>query len=171
MSSISGLSGIGTESLQSLWQTIRESETEQTGRAGQAPPAGGPTDDENPMWADIEESAETSGLTDEQIESLKADLKDAISNAVSQSDSTTDGASAHEAVDNAILSTLQEYGVDTSEIESHMAEAGQQMQGGRPMGPPPGAEGGQPSDQSSTTSGVDTSALLASLFPLIDEEA
>ena len=171
MSSVSGIGGTSLETLQSLRQMMEQDAASGVNRAGQSPPNG----DTPPLWEDIEESASTAGLSDEEIDSLRADLKEAIATAMESAGQTEDPQAAHEAIDDAILTTLQEYGVDTSEVESRMEEAKAHMQGGPPPGPPPDGAGaaGSTSALSSLTANADSelSSLLSAIFPLVDEEA
>ncbi|MBN2559380.1 MAG: hypothetical protein JXQ75_00415 [Phycisphaerae bacterium] len=175
MSSISGIGSTGAESLQYLWQMAQQEMAVGTTRAPQAPPQGG----EGPpqLWEDVEESAQTAGLTEEQIDALKTDLKEAISSAMEAARQSDDREAGHKAIDNAILTTLQEYGVDTTEIESRMTEAKNRMQN---MPPPQQDSSGAgirfdsellASLAGSTSEESNASTLLSMLFPLVDDEA
>ena len=178
--SVSGVGGLGAEALQSLLQTQKQNEAEGT---RPAPPSGemGPQQ----LWTDIEESAETAGLNTEEVAELKSSLRDATSSAIGSVDGTQDPEAAREAIDGAILSTLQAYGVDTTEVEGRMEEAKNRMQNGPPPGgPPPPDSASEDESESSDTSEIgssllstlgigqdDASSLLSTLFPLVDEEA
>jgi len=190
MSSISGVGGLNAETLQSLLQAQKQNEANGAGRPPPAGEAGPPQ-----LWAEIEESAETAGLTAEQVDELKSSLKEAISTAMESVDRSEGPKAAHEAIDSAILSTLQGYGIDTTDIESRMEEAKSRMQshgppqgappsggppsGGPPAGGPPagGAEPGNTTDVGSSLLALigaeqdDVSSFLSALFPLVDEEA
>ena len=169
MSAVSGAGGLSTELLQSLLQAQKQNETDST---RQTPPA----DEMGPqqLWTEIEESAETAGLTTEEVDELKSTLRDAIASAMNEVDSSEGPEAAREAIDGAILTTLQERGIDTTDIEARMEEAKSKMQ----SGPPPDATasgdsaGGGSTLLSLINSEEDEAcSLISSLFPLVDEEA
>ena len=180
MSAVSGVGGLSTELLQSLLQAQKQNETDST---RQTPPA----DEMGPqqLWTEIEESAETAGLTTEEVDELKSTLRDAIASAMNEMDSSEGPEAAREAIDGAILTTLQERDIDTTNIEARMEEAKSKMPGGPPLGgPPPSgsprsdatASGDSAGGGSTLLSLVNSEedeaySLISSLFPLVDEEA
>lgn len=172
MSGISSLASANAYPLQTLQQLNPQSGAAAGGRAGQARPNGG----EPPpgLWEDVESSAIDAGLTDEEVDELKVNLKEAIADALESVDRSAGAEAGHEAIDGAILSTLQEYGIDTTELETRMQEAHSHARAG---GPPPnrgGAQGGGGSLASVTSATGEqdqASTLLSMLFPLVDEEA
>lgn len=187
MSSISGIGGWSTDILQSLqqsWQVNASDSTQELQKSSSS-------DEQNPLWNDVTETATAAGLTTEEVDELQTAIKDAIATAMESVDESEGPDAAHEAVDSAILETLQSYGLDTTDIESRMEEAKSRMQnqqaggappngGPPPGGPPPegagGAQGGQSSGSTlmsllESSEDDSTASLLSSLFPLVDEEA
>lgn len=176
MLSITGVQSQTTDPLQWIRQLSGQSSTTETNRPQGPPPGGG--DVPEPLWEDIEASAETAGLSEEDLSALKEELKSAISTAMESVDPSSGPESGHEAIDSAILSTLKENGIDTTDIETHMAEAKERMANM----PPPGSE--EDSDTQSfdsallallsdttSSSQFSASSLLSSFLPLVDETA
>ena len=187
MTSIAGVGNLGSDPLQFMRQTTGQGQAVQGGRPPQN--AQGTNGIPEPLWEQVEDTAETAGLSSDEMDTLRSDLKAAIASALEQVDPSGGMDAGREAIDSAILNTLQEYGIDTEEIEGRMADMQTRMQamgpppGGAPPqgGPPPqggggpqggGAGGGSSALLSSLSSEQDeTTSLLSSLFPLIDEEA
>jgi len=74
----------------------------------------------------------SAGLDASKLEEVQAEIKSAVSEAVSGSDGSTD---PREAARQAIDSTLEKYGVDTAQLKESMDAM-------RPQGPPGGGPGG-----------------------------
>ena len=174
MSTMSGIGGLSNDALTSLQQMIGQNSSVSGTSKPQAPPEPGEPPPE--LWSEVEESAEAAGLTEEEVESLQTELKDAIASAMENVDSSEGPEAGMEAIDNAILTTLQDHGIDTSDVESRMEEMKSKVQS---MGPPDMSSGTGGTQNASlvlqsltgTTSSDDLSSLLSSLFPLVDEEA
>ena len=177
------IAGIGSGGFDiSMLQQMQQMAGGMSGVNGQPPqemekPDGTPPAE---MWSAIETAAEEAGLSSDELESLRSDLTTAVSSIFENEDTETD---THEAVEEAVLSTLAEYGLDTEEIESEMTAARENM-GNRPPGPPPGEMGGAQSTsgtdqlsalaslyQSESSTEGELSEYLMGLFPLVDEEA
>ncbi len=172
MSNVTGIGGFSGDPLQYMRQMQERDPAMRGDRAAGMQP--GQSERGQQLWAKVTETAESSGLNSEQIDALRSDLKSAISSAMESVDRSAGPQAGQSAIQDAILGTLQEHGVDTQDLESRMNEAKDQMQGmmasgGGPMGSQPQGMGGM---FSSFADGQDpTSSLLASLFPLVDEEA
>lgn len=180
MSSLAGIGNLSSDTLQILQQIQIQNQASETSNTGaqQMPPDGGEPPPE--LWEQIESSAEAAGLDSEQIESLKSDLKAAVTSAMESASGSGDPESGNAAVEEAVLSTLEEYGIDTEEVETKMSELKSQMQS---MGPPPEADSSSSEEDlesellasitstTSTSSSDDDSSLLSMLFSLVDEEA
>lgn len=175
MSSLSGIGGMGGDPLQFLREVRGQDPAARPQGAPQVPPPGG----EPPpsLWEDIEKSAETAGLSAEGVESLRTDLKEAIAVALQAVDRSAGPEAGRETIDTAILSTLEEYGIDTEELQTRMAESRNRIQNMPPPGQPPHGgvppnHDGAPSSLAVSASGDDAaSALLSTVFPLLDETA
>ena len=173
---MSGIESIGSNLLQYM-QQMRVSGESVQGPGGNGPPP--PKDGvPEPLWEDVESSAESAGMTEEEIEDLRDELKTAISDAMENIDASQ-SSNGREAIDEAILSTLESHGLDTDAIREKMSEAAN-----RPPGPPPQGQGyGQQSSQgqsigdllssltNSSSSTDEASQLLSLLSPLVDEQA
>lgn len=179
---MSSIESVGSSLLQYL-QQLRGSDSSVQGTGNKPPPESG--DVPEPLWEDVEESAETAGLSADEIEELRSELKTAISEAMANLDMSQTGSDGRAAIDEAVLSTLEEHGIGTDSIREKMAEGAN-----RPPGPPPGgqAQGQGYASQSgqsqsigdllsslvssnSSTDTDETSQLLSLLSPLVDETA
>lgn len=179
---MSSIDSIGSNLLQYM-QQMRASDSTVQG-AGNRPPPPQNGDVPEPLWEDVESTAESAGLSEEEIEDLRSELKTALSEALENLDASQ-SSDSRAAMDEAILSTLEDHGLDTSSIREKMSEAANRPAGPPPQGygPPAGQSQGQGQGQtqgvssllsSITTSSTDTdktSKLLSWLTPLIDEQA
>ncbi|MBN1512581.1 MAG: hypothetical protein JXB13_11245 [Phycisphaerae bacterium] len=115
MSTIGSVGGSGSDLIQMLQRLAGQSESPQEFAVGGSPPQGGPPPGGPPedcasMVTDqVASFAEAEGLDSETVSSLQEQLASAISAALEESDGSTD---PRELIDGAILSTLEEYGLD-----------------------------------------------------------
>lgn len=130
------------------------------------------------LWSLVSSRAEALGMDTERVAKLRDEVKSAVMDVLEDAD-TSDPDATRAAVQSAILSTLEENGVDTAKLKEDMA-AHRGAGPGRPRppnGPPPGerpsgADSGSASSQSASASqGTELLARLTELFKLVDEEA
>jgi len=121
-------------------------DTSQNAPGGMAPPPP-PSDGDNPMRSQLQSQLEAMGLEGDELDSVMSQVDTAVSEAMDSAQS--DGTDFAAAVEDAIYSTLESNGIDTSQIS---LEPPTGMQGGMMPPPPP------PGDASATTSSTDTSS-------------
>jgi hypothetical protein len=182
MSTIGSIGGQDSSQLEMLRQMLS-----QRTRAQAPPQALDSTTGAERAWALLESRASELGLDTEQLADLQDEVKNAVMAALDDTDLSNPEA-GREAVQGAILATLESNGMDTSALKADMtAHQNMRPNGPPPGGPPPGgarpAGAGSPSDGSETertdeedstsSSTVNLQILkqLAELFPLLDEQA
>lgn len=110
----------------------------------------------------LEDALSQAGLDESEIDEIRSEVHEALSSALSQSDTTTD---PRKAASDAIDSILQEHGIDTEALKQDMKSQAGSM---RPPGPPPGGPGGPGGGQGDfgskvsealTSAGVDSSRI------------
>ncbi|MGD8452527.1 MAG: hypothetical protein PVJ57_11970 [Phycisphaerae bacterium] len=188
MSTIGSTNGLDTSQLNLLQQLKAEDSQSARGIAR----AGDPEQGAERMWSRLEAAASELGMDTDTLQALQDDLRGAVSTAMESVDDSATPEERRQAVEEAVLTTLEENGIDAAALkEQFQAMAG--GQGQRPDGPPPGGAppdgpppGGAPPDgappegmasdqaqasESSSTSESDLLTALLSLFPLVDEQA
>lgn len=194
MSSVGNVNGYDAAQV-ALWR--QQQEQAGTSSVGRNRPMGTPPSKEEGaerIWSGLTERAAALGMDTEQVAKLQEKVTDAIMQAL---DETETGSDPRAAVQDAILSTLQENGVDTTALQADM-EAHKNGPPPGAGGPPPGggphgvggvqdadgdqdADGVQDTDNDSTAArtiaanaSTQRSTLLQQLmqyFPLLDEQA
>lgn len=174
MSTVSSVSGYGTELLQILQQSTR-TQTGATAAGGMSQMterlAEGLSDNRAQKFEEqLATFAEESGLDAEQVAALQEDVRSAISAALEESDESTDHRTA---IKNAVGGVLESYGLDANAFDEEMkANAPPPPSGGMGGFSPGGLTAGDTEAQSTTamsqllsmlSGGSDDSGLLANL--------
>ena len=137
MSIIGSVGGTGSELIQMLQRLAGQSDENSKRIAargspppGGFPPGGPPEGGAAVLTEKVGAFAEAAGLDSETVTSLQDQLSSAISAALEDADEST---SPRELIDGAILSTLEEYGLDgeafLSELKASMPTGGPSMGG------------------------------------------
>lgn len=134
---MTGVTSVGGASNSELIQMLQElarkrAEQAEASRSSQLGQSGGA--DRASFEDCFEQALLSAGLDASKLEEVQAEIKSAVSEAVSGSDGSTD---PREAARQAIDSTLEKYGVDTAQLRESMDAM-------RPQGPPPGGGPGGP---------------------------
>jgi hypothetical protein len=172
MSTIGNVSGYDPSQI----ELLRQARAQEGGPQGPRPDEMNAEEGANRIWSMLESRAAALGMDTEALSVLQSDVKDAVLSALESQSTGSSPEEGRQAVQDAILSTLAEHGIDTEKVQEDMAAH---------QGPPPGAGGppggsmppqneGASSDTTAETTGstsVDLLQWLTELFPLVDEEA
>jgi SOS response regulatory protein OraA/RecX len=139
MSSIGGINSSGLDIMQILQRLTRQRTEEEntTGFSGEESSGSQRAGFESRL----SQTLKAMGVSDDEVATILDEIKSSISEAMKQSDGTTD---PRQIVQSMIEQTLQEHGIDTDEVKSQMKPptGGMPSMGGMPPGNgmPPGME-------------------------------